>query len=315
MNHQIIPHRIALWGPAGSGKTWLIHALGRSLVNFQPNDPNFTYELREFSGETFEPLVIPIAPPRYQPTTELIDFMWLFRRQAKQNTYGHRISAQTHILHIHDVGGNEAVWLTEPVKQTYTNVQLLLILMDPINMNGFLEKSRNRRTEYDANRSAKQAVFRSITMTQESYLTSIKQLLDYVSGAGGVRPLVAICLTKRDLWKKGNDPESAIKSWFGQQMFDMLSQYGREFTLKTFATSSCGYMDDTAQKPNYNNRTGELRNISQWNPHGAVHPFFWFLESIERQKLNQTKSFWGNLVGRNPLKEYIAYPFMNDSLT
>jgi hypothetical protein len=315
MNPQIIPHRIALWGPAGSGKTWLIHALGRSLVNFQPDDPNFNYELREFSGEKFDPLVMPIALRKYEPTNELVDFMWLFRRQAKQDSYAHQMSAQTHLLHLHDVNGNEAVWLTEQVKQTYTDVKLLLILMDPMGIEGFSERARKKRVvNKEVSRLQNQGAPRSIVMTQDLYIISLKRLLDYVSEIGAVRPFVAICLTKRDLWKKELDPQTAIRTWFGQQMFDMLSQYGREFTMKTFVVSSCGYLGDNTQKPNYNKRTGELLSISQWNPLGIVNPFFWFLDSIERQKLSRTKSFLKNLIGRNRLKEFIAYPSVNDSL-
>lgn len=39
-------------------------------------------------------------------------------------------------------------------------------------------------------------------MTRELYLSSIKQLLDYVGEFDTKRPFVAIRITKRDLWKE-----------------------------------------------------------------------------------------------------------------
>ena len=316
LDYQIIPQRIALWGPAGSGKTWLINALGRALVNFQPSDPNFSYELREFSDEIFDPFIMPIAPPKYQPTNELVDYMWLFRRRAKQNTYAHKISAQTHILHIHDVNGLESIALADGVKQNYINAKLILLLLDPINLDKFPVKIFDSQTDNDQinkNNTQIQNVFeskdaQSMVMTRELYQSSIKQLLDYVSESGNVRPFVAVCLTKRDLWKKDLSSDEAVRSLFGQQMFDMLSQYSRELTLKTFIMTSCGYLDDASKKSNYNKQTGELLDISQWIPRGVLNPFFWFLDCVERQKLDQTKFFFENLIGRNRSKTYISYP-------
>ncbi len=316
--HQVVPHRIALWGPVGSGKTWLINALGRSLVNFQPDDPDFSYELREYTDDSFDPFVVPIAPPRYTPTSELIDFMWLFRRRAKQNTFAHQISSQTHILHIHDVGGIDAVRLTNKVKENYTNVQLLLLVLDPINLGKYSEKTFNKQMSNNieqpiVNNSQAQLVSandnKQLTiMTRELYLSSIKQLLDYVGESNTKRPFVAICITKRDLWKENISSELAIKHWFGNQMFDMLGQYSREFTLKTFIMTSCGYLEGATEKPNYSKNNGELLNISQWNPRGVVNPLFWFLDNREREILFPRKSFFRSILGRNPLRHFISYP-------
>lgn len=321
--HQVVPHRIALWGPAGSGKTWLINALGRSLVNFQPDDPDFSYELREYSDESFDPFVVPIAPPRYTPTNELVDFMWLFRRRAKQNTFAHQISSQTHLLHIHDVDGVDAIQLTDKVKQNYTNVQLLLLVLDPINLGKYSEKTFNKQMGNNieqaiGNNSPAQLISgndnkQPSIMTRELYLSSIKQLLDYVGESDTKRPFVAVCVTKRDLWKEDINAELAIKHWFGKQMFDMLGQYSKEFTLKTFIMTSCGYLEGATEKPNFIKNTGELLNISQWNPRGVVNPLFWFLDNIERKAFSQEKNFIGSLFKRNPSKRYISYPCVDES--
>ncbi len=297
--------RIALWGAPGSGKSWLANALGRSLMNFRQDDPDFSYELREYSDEKFAPFVTPIAPPIYQPTNDLADFMWLFRRKAKQKTFAHNISSNTHILHIYDINGLESVRLTDRVKQNYTDVQLILLTLDPVMLNKDGKKTVNKEV---GNSDGQTGSNEHSIMTRELYLLSIKRLLDYIGETNNKHPLIAVCVTKQDLWKEDIPAEMAIKHWFGQQMFDLFIQYSGEFKIKTFIMTSCGWLDDDARKPNYNKITGKLLNVSQWKPRGVINPFFWFLDNREREMLLPKKNLFRSFLERNPLRHFISYP-------
>ncbi len=311
-------HRVALWGPSGSGKTWMIHALGRSLVNFHPTDPDFSYELREFTDAKFEPPIIPFKPPKGQSTSEPVDFVWLFQRRPKQNTYAHQISTHTHILQIHDIPGNEALLLTDDHRQNFHGIQLLLLLLDPTCFSDSpIRDSANfdgpKFDEIDISDLLDEETLGNelespIVLSKDEYINAVMQVLDYVSGAGVARPSVAVCLTKSDLWDKKMDAETAISRWFGHQMGSIIDQYGKGFPLKKFSMTASGYLDGGERRPNFDRQTGWLLNENHWKPEGVLGPLIWHLENVERQKINRTAGFFEELVGKDRISNYIPYP-------
>jgi len=311
-------HRVAFWGPSGSGKTWMIHAWGRSLVNYRPTDQDFSYELREFSDEKFEPPIIPFKPPKGKRTYESVDFVWLFQRKPKQSTYAHQVSTHTHILQIHDIPGNDSLLLTDEHKQNFLGAQLILLLLDPtcISDSIFENRSDIADAKFDGidisdlldDENSDSEFENPIRLSRDEYINAVIQVFDFLSRSGNARPAVAVCLTKCDLWDKKMDADSAVLRWFGQQMLDIIDQYGRGFSLKKFTMTATGYIEDGERIPNYDRQTEWLLNESHWKPEKVLSPLIWHLENVERQKINKTVGFFEQIVGKDRMNYYIPYP-------
>lgn len=294
-------HRIAVWGPSGSGKTWLINAFGRSLMSSYAYDQNFSYDLREYTGEKIENPVMPFKPPIYEKTIEPIDFVWMFQRHPLQTSYAHQISSHTHILHIQDINGDDAFQLTDEIKHSLMGVDFLLLLLDPTCF------SHDKNID---NNLALPNVYleNSKLINQEMYYYSVMQLLLFLTQTDASKLSIAVCLTKKDLWENDLKQDSVIRVQFGQQMEDLIKMSGLRFKLKVFFTTSCGYLQDVIREPNYDQETGWLQNVVKWKPEGVASPFFWFLENAELEKLQVSDGFFNFLTLERRVKKYIPYP-------
>ncbi|MFT3892774.1 MAG: hypothetical protein QM730_14175 [Anaerolineales bacterium] len=98
---------IAMWGPHGAGKTWLIYALAKELSWYSDRDPEFSYSIIDDTGINVWP-----SPPNaidQGPTAFPEDRLWVFERRGKKQTPTHQISSHRHSIVVHDDKGQNLI--------------------------------------------------------------------------------------------------------------------------------------------------------------------------------------------------------------
>ncbi len=318
---------IAIWGPTGSGKDWLIRGFAKELQHFNREYPDFSFELYD---EEDNPIV-PVPPTKatIDPTSDQEDFVLKFvRRPTSQNPdHAHRISAHSHKINIHNDAGAKLLSILvdqkgfEDTFRTVMDSQFLIVVLDPTyvvnnpdqtrrqtdkkNNNGmdFTESDNDDFEMSDENYPpiANQKIF-----SRDEYIQIVHYLLMALSKDAGQRRYLAICLTKMDKKKVRGNPKDLIKRIFGQGMYDLLESYKRTFEIEVFATSSVGFVKKRIGGMGVrasNEASGDLIDPAQWQPVNTAAPFFWIFESSEKEKIKAS----GGLLSNN-LKDYIEYP-------
>lgn len=294
MRTSFVPRSIALWGPEGSGKTWLINAFCKALTRIETGDCRFSYELFEVTGKDFASPVLMFEPSAL-PTEEHTVHAWKFRRRPlRKDLLADQVSTHLHDLLVHDMRGAETILLAEEAREVFLSADLILVLLDPTLISGVSASKEN------------QSLGRRLS--QLEYAGYVQQLFDFVLRSSLPRPEIAVCITKLDTLVEPITKENLLVEQFGNQMLFVINEFQRKFKTEIFGTSSAGYVNESIQTPNYDPIQGKLSDTSCWEPRFVEKPFFWFLENIERGKLLQSTSLLDGLFSKINLSEYISYP-------
>lgn len=282
---------IALWGPTGSGKTWLIQALNQELKWYSQHDPEFHYRMTDSDGR-----FLSVMAPEPKPTPRIEDRLWRFAREPKKDTKAHRISAHAHQINVHDDKGASLVdAVYSPGQNPLTEITLqtadsLLVLLDPTLVQGSLV--------------AQPATSGGSLYTQRQYTYLVQALLEKVAETQEER-YVAACLTKVDRMDLQRDAWQYIHILFGPDMVYLLQNSGQGVQTQAFATSAVGfYLQGGKTHSNYDDSSGQVRYPDRWKPFNVAAPFFWLFENVEKQRLKKTP----NVFLEDRLKYYIGYP-------
>ncbi len=300
--------KIAMWGPTGSGKSWLIHAFGRTLLKYSMADADFLYEITDRDGLPLELYGL----PNVKPTSSIEDQVFLFRRRGKKISEAHRISSHSHQISIIDNKGSNLLSLDDMATSTS--------LINSPNIILLLDTSLPRRAHFvDSESGADREDVLEITndvpflFSPEEYRSVESKLLQLLTGSFNGERRIAVCLTKVDLLRlRGRDPTELVKMFFGAELFSLFKEYSSmpNIDIEFFSVSSAGFIRDSSGiKPNFDIVTGNLLEPQSWEPYNVEAPFFWFFENIERKRILQSgNSFASRLFGNSRLKEYISYP-------
>ena len=282
---------ISLWGVAGSGKSWLIYALARELAWYTDNDSNFSYSFKDSDDQ----YILSLQPPSdafLAPTLESEDHWRIFERKGKIRSHSHKVSSHAHSIVIHDNPGSRLVSDIEEYSSGYDTIisttlkasKNIIILLDP--------------TSVMASSSLNTDSIGLFSKSEYGYLIS-KLVQTALSNADHIR--LAVCLSKSDLVKVRLPVEELVRVMFGEGTMRALSSSRVE--KKFFRVSSVGYIRSNGERvPNIDPSSGKLRDEFRWHPINVVSPFFWFFESIERERISK-----GDFLG-DRTKIYIPYP-------
>lgn len=311
---------IALWGPTGSGKDWLIRGFAKELEYFNREYPDFSFEL--YDDDNTPIITVPPSDQSVPGTIESEDFVLKFVRRpsSPKPDHPHIISAHTHNINIHnDKGANTIAGLIdqktyEQTFRTIMNSQYVIVVLDPTyivrgsNENKLLPENSNGETSSMGSNTgdALPSIAQKKIYTADEYTQLVQYLLLALAKEESVKNRhLAICLSKMD--KKGVRGNSwdLLKRLFGQNMYDLLKHYRQVFEIEVFATSSAGFKKtkNSLGTKSSNEDKGKLIDPSAWQPVNTALPFFWIFENKEKEKLNEGRNFFSS-----ELKDYIEYP-------
>jgi hypothetical protein len=279
-------------------------------------DLNFFYELFDLTGEDMTSLNTNSFSR--ERTIGLTNYFWQFRRRAKKKTKSHLLSVHTHYLHIQDIGGDSAILLDEIAQTIYREANLILVILDPT----ILTKENHEETvsktgplnedEFDLSLlfdQPRQETSSSApkNIRSDAYADYLKHLLDFIVRQGNSRPQIAVCLTKSDAGgHHANVRDALLRAGFGREMQSVLNQYESRLTMRFFSVSSLGRDANTTREKDH---VQAFRHVDppSWHPKGVEKPLFWFLETIERQKLMRASGLKGLLFRNENLRNYMPY--------
>jgi hypothetical protein len=314
---KIFQTSVALWGPTATGKTWLVHAFGRTLYSKYNKPVNgLVYDFKTITGYNFS------MPPEDIPgTAGSSPFEYLFERaRISFDDTSQFISSFKHKITIFDDKGFSTVDYRNLKNNTLINMadsDIVVIALDP-----------TRVMDEVQIKNLRQGVFSPLLVDSENYEAttynpvSQKEYAEMVqelfSTLEELRPdkkrYYAVCVMKADQIPKAanNKQEGLIRLYFGQEMINALQIPDKE-RVKIFTVSSFGFIankDSIHLKPNFSGVSLGLLDKERWEPCGVEFPLFWAFEKIEMASLqkNLFKNWWRKLTLKSQLKKYIHYP-------
>jgi len=110
---------IAMWGPPGSGKTWLIWAFIKALENSYENDAKFSYHLsgKDRTGSWSELFA---STPKVAPTNSYCNYEWRFEKRVKDTSSAQGGARTNSIILCDDAGKRTVGALSEPERYRNT---------------------------------------------------------------------------------------------------------------------------------------------------------------------------------------------------
>jgi hypothetical protein len=292
---------IAIWGPVGSGKDWLIRAFAKELDYFNRTIPDFLFELTDEDGNPINPT----TPSKdvILPTAEAEDYFLKFTRRPKLENpdHSHLISAHSHSINIqNDKGGNLMAVLDNPEGHEYTYQTLIdsryiIVVLDPtyISYKPILDEKQIKDRQSSS-------IVEKESFTQSEYKAAIQDLFAIFSKETSKKRYLAFCLTKMDKKSVRGSSWDLLRRLFGLEMYDLLLKHKRTYEIEVFSTSAAGFLRNpgTIGARLSNEDRGSIKDENNWNPVNTATPFFWIFENKEKEKLKNSGF----------LKEYIEYP-------
>ncbi|BBB48035.1 P-loop NTPase family protein [Pelolinea submarina] len=314
--------RIALWGPSGSGKDWLVKAFAQELIFFNIEYPDFKFTLEDEDGDPVDP-----EKPDSDPSKNIETFNRTFKRKPadRRPDKAHIISCSfKHDITIwNNAGADTIAWLVDPevFESAYSAISgsgFIILLLDPTYLeNSISKKEINTNSLHEDNASiviaeVKNKAYPAIAVEESfskiEYARTVKNLFQRLADEESNVYHIAVCITKVDkMMYSMKDPEFLLKVLFGKSMTKTLELFkdNSKFVIEVFATTAAGYIKKGGKKAS-NEIDGELLDDDNWNPINAAAPFFWIFEQKEKMEMKK-KSMENRLMGSD-FKHYIEYP-------
>ncbi len=299
---------IALWGPSNSGKTWLLHAFLKKIAMYSINDTGHRFVFDLIDIATNKDIRSEGGPP-VTGTQGIEEMRYLFRKKLKKDN--------------NSVGNTQISGLREEVN---THVHELLVVDDrgqnQMPLTNIDKTGQNLRSEQDYISLSKAARADILLLLVDLDVIEKKEdFRDFIDGLTGfidtLRELeyddgfslddkryLAVCLPKIDkydglrlAWLE-NDKEDkerkqkfceVIEAFGGRNRADLISDKISDlesfgYKVGYFFISSCGY--DGNNDANFDQATGQIADLAQWEPAGVEAPFFWAFDIIERARIS-----------------------------
>ncbi len=307
--HNNIEH-ITLWGPSHSGKTFLIKAFQKKIIQLNDKSKNCTYSLT--SGSEF------INPTDLikKPTEEPKENIYIFKREFSGDSYQSKISSHTHYINLLDDKGEDTVNMEKTIIFNLEYSNFLIVVLDPF----FIESEDERTSSGKGSgetKIEKTAPIYKRTKDQGILISYVTKLLNHLQSLNK-SIFISVCISKIDgIAFKFREPWILIDFLFGTGMKEVFSEFmnNDNFKFNFFSTSAVGYLDKRFEKANFLNNKEEgstqLEDTNQWIPYNVESPFFWLFEMIERQRLyvpnRNSIKFLSNWIVEERNKDYIPY--------
>lgn len=299
---------VAIWGPVGAGKTWLINALANTInTKYQKGYSGLRYDLFDANGNPsfgYSPTLGNRGRGNeIGPTAEITFSFFRFSRSRTSNKFFEMMSSFSHNIYIYDnQGGPSSNIGNEKVNQNrlaktivnLANADIVILALDPTR----ITEEEVSKTDYSYG-----------MVTRKEYAEMVRRLFSVLEKANPEkRRLYAACITKSDLIPGAMylHPDALVETYFGHEMSEAL-QTPKQGIVQTFTTSSFGFIGGTT-KPNHDG--GRIQDEYNWRPYGVEYPFFWSFEMQEKELLKKLlrSNLWSRLSFYSNYKNYIPYP-------
>lgn len=292
---------IALWGPVGSGKDWLVNGFAKELDYYNRTNSDFSFELNDEDGAPITPK--PLNNKNILPTADAEDYLLKFTRRPKSKTpdHSHLVSAHSHNINIHnDMGGNLMAALSNregygPTYETLMKSKYVIVVLDPTLITHELNSEDNQSNKIDYS-----SIIEKTSFTPKDYKLAIQTLLIAFSKETDQKRYLAVCLTKMDKKSIRGSSWDLLRRLFGGEMYELLTKYKRNFEIEVFSTSAAGFIKNPGSISSRlsNEEGGAIKDENNWNPINTATPFFWIFENKEKDRLKNS----------GYLDDYIEYP-------
>lgn len=292
---------VSLWGPPGSGKSWLYAALLARVRELSLEDSSLNLELLE-NGRG----IPPVFPRHRSPTASLMEHALVLTRRPDQWKWSSPVNCHSHRLRLTDFPGQATLDILDApervaaAKVIFDETDLAIVILDPTRLRK--TRPKKRRDVYP------------MQMVIEDYVRYLWVLLDHFSSNHKNRETwIAICITKVDrMPSPSDDPWEILQVKFGAQMMSVVREFQNRSgpKIRLFSVSAAGFLDEDFAQPNYSR--GRIKDKTQWSPWRVEMPFFWVLDEVERARLAVNGSKWPRRIFfRKRKRRYLAYPGLN----
>jgi hypothetical protein len=316
MNNEEPMTKIFLWGPTGSGKTWLLHSFIRTINLLDRVFENDIYKVRvqDEDGNTLNQKDL-----TYKPTISIDYQQDSYHREVNHPDYDPSLYNNHHTIGMLDGPGDEttgqvAIESYNNDSQALTRVQrahdalkdadFLFVMIHP---GKHRETKKNGETATDPNKAGQHFLERLEALHKIKRRKVTQQLF--------------LCFTQADEYGgETGGLNAALRGLFGNKSDDiayMLRQLDRsQQGLRLYFMSAVGYFPDPTEngkrKPNYNPGQQVLLRPDLWNPYKVAEPFFDvfdlaqenYLRSIGRPRDKWKQSLFDRIIVPGRLKLY-----------
>lgn len=307
---------IALWGPTASGKTWFIHAFGRTLdKNYRKPIDGLLYNFNTLTNYDFS-----IPPADIPGTVGDTDYHYIFERNRTSfDNTRQSASSFKHEITILDHKGIDTLNLDEGIINSMENADLVILALDPTMLMRQAFSSTDIMTPLLVATDELYDPYSDYSVNgidSKLYAEWARKLFDLLESdqSSAKKRYYAVCVMKADQINDGRgkykSPDYLVKKYFGDEMVKALQIPDKE-RIKIFTVSSFGFMSNVGSiNPSPNNFQGRLLEPQNWAPYHVEFPLFWAFEKLELLYLNENLSekWWKRLTKNYKLRKYIRYP-------
>ena len=280
--------QIVLWGPASSGKTWLLYAFLKKITEWRRISRagnSFNFRLVDIDGEG--DIDITKGPP-LEGTMGITEKRFWYKKTNSMSALRNEVNTHVHeLLAIDDRGDDQVPGSVSEADLNMTQAFRKGPGMASLRRAGFAD-AIFLLVDLDMARTPE--VFKSFLSSLEALWESS---YDYKLEK---KRKLAICVPKIDQHglryigiateDKKKNFEKIVEEKFGNKaplLFTAIEEFNRlNFEVDYFFVSSCGYRNGIA---NYDKSKGQIANLDEWSPEGVHEPFFWAFDTIERARI------------------------------
>ena len=281
-------NKIFLWGPAGSGKTWLFNSFIRKInllrMVFKSEGSKYDVWVEDVDGNEIEINELTREVTLTSNYQEVV-----YRREVTHTDLDSNLLSNTHIIGMLDGPGDETTGQLEVDRDTQENQNRVKAARLALQEADYL---------FVVVHPGKRALIGDGDQQQIDQEKAGEHFLDRLNALLRIHRKetqdLRICFTQSDLYAGGLGVlKSALAYLFGSRGKEIEVKLRKLFPASEstdppiYYMSSVGYYKDSSnkRKANYDQTSFSLLNEAKWNPNKVLEPFFDVFDEVQEKHL------------------------------